>query len=50
MCFCGSQAEFNTRKINGKYVFKGEQVAIDGDKVTYDSFCGSCYMREGGVI
>jgi thymidine kinase len=51
MCFCGSQAEFNTRKINGKYVFKGEQVAIDGkDKVTYDSLCGVCYTREGGVI
>ncbi len=51
MCFCGSQAEFNTRKINGKYVFKGEQVAIDGeDKVTYDSLCGVCYIREGGVI
>ena len=51
MCFCGSQAEFNTRKINGKYVFKGEQVAIDGDDtVTYDSLCGSCHMREGGVI
>jgi len=27
MCFCGSQAEFNTRKVNGKYVFKGDQVA-----------------------
>jgi len=51
MCFCGSQAEFNTRKINGKYVFTGEQVAIDGkEKVTYDSLCGVCYMREGGVI
>lgn len=51
MCFCGSQAEFNTRKINGKYTFKGEQVAIDGDdKVTYDSLCGNCYIREGGKI
>lgn len=51
MCFCGSQAEFNTRKVNGKYVFEGEQVAIDGEsKVEYDSLCGSCYMREGGVI
>jgi len=51
MCFCGAQAEFNTRKINGKYVFKGEQVAIDGDDtVTYDSLCGSCYVREGGEI
>ena len=51
MCFCGSQAEFNTRKVNGKYVFEGDQVAIDGeDKVEYDSLCGRCYMREGGVI
>jgi len=50
MCFCGSQAEFNTRKINGKYTFKGKQVAIDGDEVTYDSLCGNCYIREGGVI
>ena len=51
MCFCGSQAEFNTRKVNGKYVFEGEQVAIDGEsKVEYDSLCGGCYMREGGVI
>lgn len=51
MCFCGSQAEFNTRKINGKYVFKGDQVAIDGEgTITYDSLCGSCYIREGGVI
>ena len=51
MCFCGSQAEFNTRKINGKYVFEGEQVAIeDNAKVTYDSLCGRCYVREGGSI
>lgn len=51
MCFCGSQAEFNTRKVNGKYVFEGDQVAIDGeDKVEYDSLCGRCYIREGGVI
>lgn len=51
MCFCGSQAEFNTRKVNGKYIFEGDQVAIDGeDKVEYDSLCGKCYQREGGVI
>lgn len=51
MCFCGSQAEFNTRKVNGKYIFEGDQVAIDGeDKVEYDSLCGNCYQREGGVI
>ena len=51
MCFCGSQAEFNTRKLNDTYVFEGDQVAIDGEsEVTYDSLCGSCYLREGGVI
>ena len=51
MCRCGSQAEFNTRKINGKYVFDGDQVAIDGESaVTYDSLCGPCYIREGGII
>jgi len=51
MCFCGSQAEFNTRKINGKYIFEGDQVAIEGkDKVEYDSLCGRCYVREGGTI
>jgi len=51
MCFCGSQAEFNTRKVNGKYVFEGNQVAIDGEEtVEYDSLCGRCYQREGGTI
>ncbi len=51
MCFCGSQAEFNTRKVNGQYVFSGEQVAIeDNEATTYDSLCGVCYAREGGTI
>ena len=51
MCFCGSQAEFNTRKVDDKYVFSGEQVAIeDGAKVTYDSLCGRCYVLNGGTI
>jgi thymidine kinase len=47
MCECGSQAEFNTRKVNGIYVFDGDQVAIDGENsVTYDSLCGTCYLAE----
>ncbi len=51
MCRCGSQAEFNTRKVNGDYVFDGDQVAIDGEaEVAYDSLCGPCYISEGGVI
>lgn len=49
MCFCGSQAEFNTRKVNGVYVFEGDQLAIEGEgMVEYDSLCGSCYLRHGG--
>lgn len=47
MCRCGSQAEFNCRKVGENYVFEGEQVAIDGEqKVTYDSLCGNCYHDE----
>ncbi len=47
MCSCGSQAEFNCRMVDGKYVFEGDQVAIDGSqKVTYNSLCGKCYKRE----
>ncbi len=50
MCFCGSQAEFNTRKVDGAYIFDGDQVAIEQGDVTYDSLCGKCYVREGGTI
>jgi len=54
MCRCDKQAEFNCRKIDGEYVFDGDQVAIDGDvtggikqqEVTYDSLCGTCYLEE----
>ncbi len=47
MCGCGTQAQMNTRMINGRYVFEGEQVAIDGEGVvTYDSLCKDCYRRE----
>jgi thymidine kinase len=51
MCFCGAQAEFNSRKVDGRYMFDGDQVAIeDGREITYDSLCGVCYVREGGTI
>lgn len=54
MCRCDKQAEFNCRKIDDRYVFDGDQVAIDGDvtdeidqqEVTYDSLCGTCYLEE----
>ncbi len=51
MCGCGSQAEFNCRKQGNRYVFEGEQVAIDGEEaITYDSLCGGCYIKEKGSI
>jgi hypothetical protein len=32
-------------------VFEGDQVAIEGEgTIEYDSLCGICYMREGGII
>lgn len=47
ICRCGRKALFVGRKINDEYVFEGSQVAIDGkDEVTYESLCGSCYLRE----
>jgi thymidine kinase len=44
ICRCGKKAMFNGRLLNGKFTFAGEQVAIDGDKVTYESLCPSCYL------
>jgi thymidine kinase len=44
ICRCGKKAMFNGRLLNGKFIFSGEQVAIDGDKVTYESLCPACYL------
>jgi thymidine kinase len=46
ICRCGKKAMFNGRKVNSEFVFDGAQVAIDGDEVTYESLCPSCYYRE----
>lgn len=46
ICRCGRKAMFNARKMDGKFVFDGEQVAIDGAHVTYESLCPSCYFQE----
>ncbi len=47
MCRCGSQAEFNCRRVGGAFVFEGDVVAIDGeDVISYESLCGTCYRRE----
>lgn len=47
ICACGKKAILNARKINGRFVFKGEQVAIDRENnIEYESLCGECYFRE----
>lgn len=48
ICRCGRKALFNGRKIDGKFVFNGDQVAIDGVNVTYESLCPQCYISERG--
>ncbi|MFM6974662.1 MAG: thymidine kinase [Agromyces sp.] len=45
---CGRKALFNARRIAGRFVFDGDQVAIDEGEVTYESLCGSCYLQESG--
>jgi thymidine kinase len=52
---CGrGKATLNARKVDGKYVFTGEQVAIDvgsdstkrvKTQVSYDSLCSACYLK-----
>lgn len=48
ICRCGKKAMFNARLKNGNFVFDGDQVAIDGDEVTYESLCPSCYYAKIG--
>ncbi len=46
ICKCGRKAVANTRKIDGEFVFTGDQVAIEGEKnVEYESLCAQCYYR-----
>ena len=46
ICECMDGATRNVRFVNGKPVFEGEQVAIDGeDEVTYVSMCRKCRKK-----
>lgn len=46
ICKCGKKAMLNGRKINGQFVFEGEQVAIEeGGLVEYESLCPKCYFK-----
>lgn len=46
ICRCGRKAIFNGRVVGGRFVFDGDQLAIDGVAVTYESLCGACYLQE----
>ena len=51
ICRCGRKAMFNARKIDGVFVFDGDQVAIDGAReVSYEPLCGACYLEESGGV
>lgn len=46
ICKCGKKAIANGRKIGGRFVFEGAQVAIEGqDDVEYESLCARCYFK-----
>lgn len=51
ICRCGRKAIVNARLSGGRFVFDGDQVAIDElstERVTYESLCAQCYLRESG--
>ena len=51
ICRCGRKALFNARLIGGRFVFDGDQVAIDeltADRITYESLCAEDYLRASG--
>lgn len=46
ICKCGKKALLNGRKINGKFIFEGEQIAIDKtENVEYEALCPKCYFK-----
>jgi len=40
---CGKTSTRNARKVNGAYVYEGEQVVIGADE-SYDPLCSECYI------
>lgn len=45
-CRCGGYGVNNARKINGQFVFAGDQVAIHTDTIDYEALCRECYSSE----
>lgn len=50
ICRCGAKAMFNGRVVDGAFVSHGDQVAIDGENVEYESLCGRCYLDKVGPV
>jgi thymidine kinase len=50
ICRCGRKAVFNARRVGEVYTFDGDQVAIDGAEVSYESLCGECYLEESNGV
>ncbi len=48
ICQCGRKAVFNTRRQGEAIIFDGDQVAIDGADVWYQSLCAACYLEASG--
>ena len=46
-CSCGKPAMFNARRVNGKYIFDGAEVVIDGafENIEYIPLCSDCYLE-----
>ena len=45
VCKCGRKATINARKINGKIIQEGEEIAIGSDE-KYEGMCYWCYKKE----
>lgn len=51
MCRCGRKATQHVRFLNGKPLFEGDAILIDGTSdVVYESVCGKCYFELAGQI
>ena len=47
ICRCGRKAIFNARRVEGQFVFEGDQIVIDGSQKTeYVPLCANCYFAE----
>jgi len=50
ICRCGKKATQNMRLLNGKPIFEGDSILIDGTTdIVYESVCGKCYLEKRGL-